>query len=98
MPLSPGHHVEHAAGHGDVADALKSEADDGAAERVDFLPAPEQRAVGHLQTLRRQRLVLRDHFRDFLDVELLERLLQVAEQGAPGPRESWESGAVLRAA
>ena len=59
---------------------MKSEADDGAAQRVDFFPVAEQRAVGHLQTLRGEGLVLRDHVGDFLDVELFDGLLQVAEQ------------------
>ena len=80
-PLILRHHVEHAARHGDIADALKSEADDGSAQGVDFLPAPEQRTVRHLQTLSGQRLVLRNHVGDSLNVELLHRLVQVAEQG-----------------
>src|ERR1019366_1202207 len=34
-----GHQVEHTARHCDVTDPVESEADDGAAQRVNFLPA-----------------------------------------------------------
>ena len=77
-----GSQVENAAGHRDVADALKTKADDGRFERVNLLPSSEQGTIRHLQTLRGQRLVLRDHVGDFLNIELLHRLLQIAEQGS----------------
>src|SRR5437867_13434932 len=74
------HNVEDAARHCDITRALKSEADDSSAQRVDFLPAPEQRTIRHLQTLRCQRFVLGNHVGDFLKVELLDRLFEVAKQ------------------
>ncbi len=64
-----GHHVEHPARHGNVANPVKSESDNCATQRVDLLPAPEQRAVRHLQTLGGQGFVLRNHGGDFLHVK-----------------------------
>src|SRR5258707_12043014 len=74
------YHVQDSAGHGDVADSMESQAHDRTPERIDLLPASEQRTVGHLQALRRQGLVLCDHVRDLLDIELLDWLLHVTQQ------------------
>src|SRR5271169_2523601 len=58
-----GHQVEDAAGHGDVADPVKSEADDGAAQRIDFLPAPKDIDVDYVGGRIKREIpdVLNDH-------------------------------------
>src|ERR1700733_5671649 len=91
-----GSHVEHAARHRNIADALKSEADYGPSQGIHFLPPTKQGTICHLQTLRSERLILRNHVCDFLHVELFHGLFEVTQAVVPEPLEWWESGSVPR--
>src|ERR1700678_2454652 len=73
-------HVEHAARHGDVAEAMGSKPNHGSSQGVCFLPASKQRTVGHLQTLLGQRLVLSNHVRYVLRIDRWNRFLQRVKQ------------------
>src|SRR5580704_1261258 len=82
-------HLQNAARHSDIADVMKSQADYGSAQRFHLLPSAEQRGVRHLQALRGKGFVLGQKICDFLYVELLDRLIQIAQQRGENRGDGW---------
>jgi hypothetical protein len=74
------HEFQHTARNGDISHSLKSERDDRAPCRSDCLPSSEQGRIRQVKTLRRERIVMRDEIYDPLNIECLERLLQISDQ------------------
>src|ERR1700722_214805 len=88
--FAAGKDIQHAARHRDIANMMEAQADHSSSERLHLSRKSKQWRIRHLQALRRERLILRKKFDNFLYVELFDRLLQIAKQRGKDGWDGWE--------